>query len=57
VRKFWDEVAGTEIYMEPKGKKEAGRRLDGRTYDEFPRRKAVLATSESSLIHEEFEFE
>jgi len=37
VRKFWDEVSGEEILMEAKGKKEAGRRLDGITWDELPK--------------------
>jgi protein gp37 len=36
VRRFWDEVVGAEIYMEPKGKKIAGRRLDGTTWNELP---------------------
>jgi protein gp37 len=36
VRRFWDEVMGVEIFMEPKGKKIAGRRLDGATWDEVP---------------------
>jgi protein gp37 len=36
VRKFWDEFTGTEIFMEPKGKKIAGRQLDGTTWDELP---------------------
>jgi protein gp37 len=36
VRKFWDEVLGAEIYMEPKGKKDAGRRLDGATWNGLP---------------------
>ena len=31
-----DEVLGAEIFMEPKGKKVAGRRLDGITWDELP---------------------
>ena len=35
-RKFWDEVRGIEIFMEPKGKKVAGRHLDGVTWDEIP---------------------
>ena len=35
-RKFWDEVMGQEVFMEPKGKKIAGRRLDGVTWDELP---------------------
>lgn len=33
---FWDEVMGAEIFMEPRGKKISGRRLDGATWDEFP---------------------
>jgi protein gp37 len=33
---FWDEVSGKNVLMEPKGKKIAGRRLDGTTWDEFP---------------------
>jgi len=33
---FWDEVSGENVFMEPKGKKIAGRRLDGATWDEFP---------------------
>jgi len=36
VRTFWDEVIGVEIFMEPKGKKIAGRRLDGITWDQLP---------------------
>jgi protein gp37 len=36
VRKFWDEVLGMEIFMEAKGKKVSGRRLDGTTWDELP---------------------
>ena len=36
VRKFWDDVMGMEIFMEAKGKKIAGRRLDGATWDELP---------------------
>ncbi|HWV98945.1 MAG TPA: phage Gp37/Gp68 family protein [Candidatus Acidoferrum sp.] len=36
VRKFWDEVMGVEIFMEPKGKKIAGRDLDGATWDQIP---------------------
>lgn len=36
VKKFWDEAMGEEIYMEAKGKKEAGRQLDGATWDELP---------------------
>lgn len=35
-RKFWDEVIGTVIFMEPKGKKTAGRFLDGATWDQLP---------------------
>ncbi len=35
VRKFWDEVAGMEIFMAAKGKKIAGRRLDGMTWDQL----------------------
>ena len=35
-RRFWDEVLGMEIFMEPKGKKVAGRRLDGITWDGLP---------------------
>jgi protein gp37 len=30
-------VSGQEILMEAKGKKEAGRRLDGMTWDELPK--------------------
>jgi protein gp37 len=57
VQKFWDDVTEEEIFMEPKGKKEAGRKLDGRTYDEFPSRKAASApTTGSSIIHTELEF-
>jgi protein gp37 len=37
VKKFWDDVAGEEILMEAKGKKEAGRSLDGITWDELPK--------------------
>ena len=36
VLKFWDDVLRTNIYMEAKGKKIAGRRLDGTTWDELP---------------------
>jgi len=36
VRKFWDTVMGMEIFMEPKGKKTAGRQLDGVTWNELP---------------------
>jgi protein gp37 len=36
VHKFWDEVTGAEIFMAAKGKKIAGRRLDGMTWDELP---------------------
>ncbi len=36
VHKFWDEVIGAEIFMAAKGKKIAGRRLDGMTWDELP---------------------
>lgn len=36
VRAFWDEVMGIEIFMEAKGKKTAGRRLEGATWDELP---------------------
>jgi protein gp37 len=36
VRKFWDEVMGMDTFMEPKGKKIAGRRLDGVTWDQLP---------------------
>ncbi|HWC59151.1 MAG TPA: phage Gp37/Gp68 family protein [Verrucomicrobiae bacterium] len=36
IRKFWDEVTGMEIFMEPKGKKISGRRLDGTTWDQLP---------------------
>jgi protein gp37 len=35
-RKFWDEVAGAEVFMQAKGKKIAGRRLDGMTWDQLP---------------------
>jgi protein gp37 len=35
-QKFWDEVSGKDIFMEPKGKKIAGRRLDGATWDGIP---------------------
>ncbi len=37
VLSFWDDVAGEEVYMEAKGKKQAGRRLDGTTWDEIPK--------------------
>jgi protein gp37 len=33
---FWDDVMGIRIFMEPKGKKIAGRRLDGMTWDQLP---------------------
>ena len=36
VTEFWDEVEGKHILMESKGKKEAGRALDGMTWDEVP---------------------
>jgi protein gp37 len=36
IRAFWDDVMGIEIFMEPKGKKIAGRRLDGITWDQLP---------------------
>lgn len=36
VRKFWDDVMGGEIFMEPKGKKVAGRHLDGTTWNQLP---------------------
>ena len=36
VHKFWDEVMGANIFMAAKGKKIAGRRLDGMTWDQFP---------------------
>ena len=36
VKQFWDDVTGEEIFMEAKGKKQAGRRLDGVTWDELP---------------------
>lgn len=36
VRRFWDDVMGAEIFMEPKGKKIAGRRLDGATWNQLP---------------------
>jgi len=36
VRKFWDDVTGAVIFMEPKGKKIAGRSLDGATWDQLP---------------------
>jgi protein gp37 len=36
IRKFWDEVMGVNIFMEAKGKKVAGRRLDGTTWDQLP---------------------
>ena len=36
VHRFWDEVMGAEIFMVAKGKKIAGRRLDGMTWDQFP---------------------
>lgn len=35
-RRFWDEVMGVEIFMEPQGKKIAGRRLDGATWNGLP---------------------
>lgn len=35
-RKFWDDVTGAEIFMAAKGKKIAGRRLDGMTWDQLP---------------------
>jgi protein gp37 len=37
VREFWDEVSGLNIFMEPKGKKIAGRYLDGATWDQIPK--------------------
>jgi protein gp37 len=36
VKQFWDDVTGEEVFMEAKGKKESGRRLDGVTWDELP---------------------
>lgn len=36
VRKFWDEVTGADVFMQAKGKKIAGRRLDGMTWDQLP---------------------
>ncbi len=36
VKQFWDNVAGEEVFMQAKGKKESGRRLDGVTWDELP---------------------
>jgi protein gp37 len=33
---FWDDVMGQKVFMEPKGKKEAGRRLDGKMWDDLP---------------------
>ena len=36
VQRFWDDVMGVEIFMEPKGKKTAGRHLDGATWNQFP---------------------
>ena len=36
VRKFWDNVTGMEFFMAAKGKKVAGRRLDGMTWDQLP---------------------
>ena len=36
VRRFWDDVASTEIFMRPMGKKIAGRTLDGVTWDGVP---------------------
>ena len=36
VRKFWDDVMGVEIFMEPQGKKVAGRRLDGAMWNQLP---------------------
>lgn len=36
IHAFWDDVMGIEIFMEPKGKKIAGRRLDGLTWDQLP---------------------
>jgi protein gp37 len=36
IRKFWDDVLGFDIFMEAKGKKIAGRRLDGMTWDQLP---------------------
>jgi protein gp37 len=36
VAKFWDDVEGMDILMEAKGKKDAGRFLDGVTWDQVP---------------------
>jgi protein gp37 len=36
VRRFWDEVSNEEIAMEAKGKHDAGRDLDGVTWNEVP---------------------
>jgi protein gp37 len=35
--RFWDEIEGRLVTMQPKGKKEAGRRLDGRTWNQLPK--------------------
>jgi protein gp37 len=36
IRKFWDGVTEVEVFMEAKGKKGAGRSLDGIEWDELP---------------------
>jgi len=36
VKEFWDDVIGQQVLMEAKGKKDAGRWLDGKTWDELP---------------------
>jgi protein gp37 len=37
VGEFWDELDGRLVTMQPKGKKEAGRSLDGRTWNQLPK--------------------
>lgn len=41
IREFWDEVSGLVIFMEPKGKKIAGRHLDGTTWDQIPKGREI----------------
>lgn len=36
VQTFWDDVTGADIFMAPRGKKLAGRHLDGTTWDQLP---------------------
>ena len=52
--------AGVAFFFKQWGgvrKKQAGRRLDGRTYDEFPERNLATAPSSSQLLELREEFE